>query len=928
MGKLLLILTTVLFWGSSNKANAALVQQDSVKVKTDSLRYTKHIYYQVPLYRKTSATAVVTGKEMVKIPSTTFTNTLGGRVAGLLVSQNSGQPGNEGISLSLRGRTPLLLLDGVVRPLSVLNLEEIETVTILKDAMANAMLGSRAANGAIVVTTKKGIAGKQQITFNAQTSLQRSAQNLYSQPLNSFQYATLYNEAQQNDNRFGISPVTPAYSSAALAAFQNQSDPYLYPDVNWKEQLLKNSSYFSRYSLTANGGNKTARYFVAGEYFNQQGLLNTSDQNNYNTNNEFKGYHIRSNVDMNITSKLTGGIYLLGRILNGNSPGADQTSAIFSSLLSTPNNAYPVFNRDGSLGGNAQYTNNIFGQSTRSGYQTNTQRQIATDFYLRGDLSDLLNGLWVKGKASFTSLVAEDVARSKRFAVFQQNGSTYTQFGTNTEQTNTNEVIAQNRNDYQEFSIGYDPVLEVDHQLSFLLLANRDNLVRNSDLPLTYQGISGHANYSYQDKYIAELGFGYNGSNRYGPSGKNKYALFPAFGLAWNISKENFLKDASWLSNLKISANYGISGGDEAGYYAYLTRYGTTTSAIFGTAAGAQTAYDEIAIGNPNLTYEKTRKANIGVSTSLFRDVLAIEVNYYRDQLYNALIQPGLNSTLLGQDYPLQNIGKYNYSGWEFDASLRKQINNTASYFLSANLTLQQTEVANIAEVNQPYAYMRRTGLQIGQRFGYVAEGLFQSAADIAGKPTIEGYQPQPGDIKYKDQNGDNLINQFDQVAIGNTKPQVFFGLTFGINVKGFDLSALAQGATNRVVNFSGNSFYEFQNTGLGQAYAHHLNRWTPSTAQNATYPRLSLGNNINNQVASTYWLKSGNYIRIKNIELGYTLPPQIISKVKLSALRVFVSGTNLFTIASEELNGVDPEVYMGNYPLQKLATIGVNIKL
>lgn len=910
-------------------------RQDTGRLDTDSLsaRQLQQIYYKVPARLTTTATGTVYGPDITRLPVASFMGALTGRVPGLHASQNSGQPGNEGLTLSLRGRTPVVLIDGIPRPLTVINLEEIESVTVLKDAMATAMLGSRAANGALLVTTKKGRRRKQQITANIQTSLQQPLQNLISRPLNAFDYATLYNEAQANDNRYALNPQAPAYSAAQLEGYRNGSDPFMYPDVNWRDQVLENSSWFSKYSLTASGGGTHARYFVAGEYFNQNGMLRTDSRNTYNTNNSYKGYNIRSNVDLDITSRLSAGIYVLGRILSTNNPGNNNTAGIFSSMLSTPNNAYPVHNRNGSLGGTRQYTNNILAQAQQAGYHQNTKRDILTDFYLKRELDDILPGLWVKARASFTSYVSENIVRNKSFAVYQQNitpdgSESYSRFGVDGTQANSNNVDAQNRMDYQELSLGYDRSFHDRHNLSVLVLANRDNSVVNSSLPLTYTGVSGRIAYNFSGKYIAEAAFGLNGSNRYPVKGDTKYGLFPTIGLGWNISKEGFLREQSWLSHLKLSGTYGLTGWDNPGYFAYVTRYGTSTNAIFGTAAGTQTTIDEMAIGNPDISFEKTTKLNLALEGSFFKDRLWFRTDYYNDRVFDAVIQPGLNSTLLGQAYPDQNIGEYRYTGWEFELGWKHQRSAAFSYYISANLSLQNTTVLNIAEVYQPYAWMRRTGRQIGQRFGYIAEGLFQSDADITGAATMEGYQPQPGDIRYKDQNGDKVINQLDQVAIGPMKPLVFSGLSFGVSLRSFDLNVLAQGVFNRQVSLSGNSFYEFQNNGLGQAYAHHLNRWTPQNAAAANYPRLSLGNNINNHVPSTYWLRSGNFLRLKNIELGYELPQSLIKRIRLSSLRFFVSGTNLFTLASKDLDGADPEEFSGQYPLQRLTTLGVNIKL
>jgi TonB-linked SusC/RagA family outer membrane protein len=910
-------------------------QVDSIPPSVDSgaVKISRNIYYDTDATKSLAATSVVYTQSLVRVPTTSVELGLIGLVPGLQVGQSSGSPGNEGASVSLRGRTPVVIIDGVPRDITTLDFASIESVTVLKDATAMAMLGARGANGAILITTKKGSVRKQQITVSAQTSVQKPLQNLYSQPLHAGDYAKLYNEAQSNDDRYLLAPRPVAYTPEAIEGYRSQSDPALYPNVNWRDEVLKNSARFDRYTFTAEGGNKLARYFVSADHFNQKGLFKTSDQNSYNTNNDFRSYSIRSNVDISITPKLDAGISLYGRLLTGNSPGNNNTSAIYSSLLSTPNNAYPVLNPNGSLGGTRQYTNNILGQATRSGYSINNKRDIMTDLFLKRNLNDILPGLWVKGRATFTSHVSENNVRNKSFAVYQRDISggdriSYETFGVNGTQANSNNVESQYRMDYQELSLGYDKTINDKHKVGLLVLANRDNVVQGSNLPLTYSGISGRVNYDFKNKYLAEVAFGLNGSNRFPDNGSTKYSLFPSLGLGWIVSKEEFLKDASWLSFLKLSASYGLTGWDNASYFAYITRYGLGANAIFGTSAGSLTTLKEFAIGNRGINYQKTAKLNIGLETAFLNNRLAYRLDYYNDKTTGALIQSGRNSALLGQVHPLQNLGKYNYSGVDMELTWRDAVSSVLNYYVSGNIAVQTSKVAYIEEPYYPYEWMNRTDKRIGQRFGYIAEGLFQNEADITGKPTVEGYVPQPGDIKYKDLNGDNIINQFDIAAIGKQKPLIFAGISAGVKYLGFDFNLLGQLELNREINFSGNGFYEFQNGGLGQAYQHHLNRWTPENAAAAEYPRLSIGNNINNHVQSTYWLKNGNFFRLRNVELGYTVPASLSSKVRISSVRIFASLTNPLTITSKQLNGVNPEVYSGQYPLQRLSTVGINIKL
>jgi len=881
------------------------------------------IYTTAPPRQTVASNDAVYNNDIIKSPVTSFRNALTGRLAGLYTLQSSGLPGTDGASLTLRGQTPVIIIDGVVANLTTFDLEEIESITVLKDAVATAMLGVRSSNGALLVTTRKGKEGRQQISFTAQTAIQKPLS--FPKTLNAYDYARLHNEALRND---GIDSAYSGlyYTQAALDAYQNHSDPNKYPDINFRDQITNKTSLLKRYTLSATGGNRFAGYFISLEHINQSGFFKTVDSNSYNTNNNFKSYVIRSNIDVNITPKLNGGIYLLGRILNGNEPGA-ATNTILSNLLNTPANAYPILNQDGSFGGTQIYQNNILAQTIGSGYNQNYKRDVLVNLYLKRSLDEVTPGLWIKAKASFNSTLSENINRSKSFAVYQQNGTAYTQFGTNGTQANGNGIEYQGKTDYEELSVGYDRILKnSNNSINALVLVNRDNSTNGSDLPYTITGTSGRLAYNYKSKYLIEAAFGLNGSNRYPDHGDTKLGFFPAVGLGWNIDKEHFMNSVSFVSRLRLYGSYGKTGWDNAGYFVYYPRFFDGPGAIFGTGAGTVTSITEGTLPNPNITWEKADKLNLGINGAVLKDHLNFKAEYFRNKYYDLLMQRGRNSTLLGNDYPNENIGKNRYSGWEGQLSWQ-QSTKKLQYFISVNVSQVKSKVLYIDEVYRPYDWMRRTGQSVGQRFGYVAEGLFQSQAEINASPATVGYTPQPGDIKYRDMNRDGVIDQNDQIAIGSTDPLMFYGFSFGLSWRGFDFSALLQGVENRDIYLSGPGYWAFQNGGTGQAYNHNLNRRNPANAANANYPRLSYGANTNNDAASTFWVHRGDYLRLKNAEIGYSLPETLISRIKLKTVRVFVNGYNLLTAASSTLDGRDPEAFSGGYPVQRLFNFGINIK-
>lgn len=874
-----------------------------------------------------ASTQTVYNSALQRLPVTSFITALTGQLAGLQTFQISGQPGNDISLSSLQSQgNPTVVIDGIVRPINAFDLEEIESVTVLKDALAVSMLGVRNTNaGVLNVTTRRGTPGQPRISFTVQSAIQQPVK--LPRSLDAYNYALLNNEARTNDG------LTPLYSADDLQKYRDGSDPIGHPNVNWLDQVLRKSSQLNRYTFSATGGNAFSKYFVSLEHLNQSGLLKTSDINKYNTSNDYKAYIVRSNIDLQLSKKLTGGIRLLGRILNSNDSGANfgaGLSSILTNLFSTPALAYPVYNADGSYGGNAQFQNNVWAQTVGSGYREIYTRDVVADFYLRRTLSELTPGLWARATGSYYSSLSETIYRDKTFAVFQQttgaNGQpVYTRYGNNGDQQNNSGINFQTNTTYLEGALGYDRQLG-EHGVHAVALGSRQSYVQGSDLPYTVQGLSGRASYNYQGKYIAEFAFGLNGSNRYPDNGAFRYGFFPAAGLGWNISRENFMAGTqSWLSYLKLYGSAGLTDNDVPGYFTYVQTYFDTSPPYFGTGAGTQFSNSEQVLASTNRTWEKARKVSVGVQGAVLDNHLGFTVEYYNSLQYDLLMQRGRSTTLLGQLYPDENIGRNQYYGVTTQLTYQQNIGQL-SLLAGLNLGLQYTKVLNIDEVYRPYDWMRRTGQPVGQIFGYVADGLFQNAAEVQGAPTIVGYTPQPGDIRYKDLNGDGVINQFDIAPIGRSNPNLPFGVTLGARWKGFDMTVLLQGVLNRTIYLQGATEYAFQNNGFGNAYEQHLDRWTP-TNPGASHPRLGIGNNLNNYAPiSSYWLRDDSYMRLKNVELGYTLPLNLSKRARLQAVRLFANATNLVTFS--QYSRIDPEVFNAAYPQQRLLNFGLNIKL
>ncbi len=879
---------------------------------------------QVPSKLNVASVATISGEAFRTMPGNQLKSALAGRLPGLFVTQsssNSGTVNESAYSLSLRGQSPLIVIDGVPQNISIFDFDEIESVSVLRDALATAMYGPQASNGVMLITTRKGEPGKQKISATVQSSIQKPMKFL--KGLNAFDYATLYNEALDNDG------FAPAYTDADLAAYKNHTDPYGHPDIDWVSEAYKNTTRLDKVNLNISGGNRVATYFVVGEYLHQGGIFKTNeDDNSYKTNNDFNSYMIRSNVNVNLDAKTSVGINLLGRIIESTQPGAT-TNTIRNSIYNTPNNAYPIFNPNDSLGGVLEYKDNTYGQINRSGYQRGYERNLLADLYLKRSLDEITKGLWVKGMASFSGSFLQTINRNKTFAVYQMATSgtdtSYRRFNSDGKQNNTDAVDDQWIQSYAEVDLGYNRKFG-QHGIDALVLYSQTNSRINSDLPLIFKGISGRVAYNFDEKYIAEAVFGYNGFNRY-PEGF-RMRFFPAVGLGWNIHKENFMKDISWLNRLKLYGSFGKTGRSANGYYTFTQYYASATSVYFGTTPNSNYAVGESGLVNPDLDYEKSNKLNIGLEGAVLKDRLAFSIEYYNNNYYDLIRARGKSIAIIGSSYPSENLGKSKHSGMNMMVSWNDRLPSTFEYYVSANFNVAKTKQVFIDEVDQAYEWMKRTGRPVGQAFGYTALGLYRTNADFSkpGVACIDGYTPQLGDIMYKDLDGDGKITVYDESPIGNTKPLMFFGTTLGASYKGFDFNALIQGAINRDVTLANATQWEFQNRGFGQAFEHHLDRWTPNNI-NASYPRLTVGTNVNNHLSnSSYWYKDGSYGRLKFMELGYTFTSPWVKKIKLESFRLFVNATNLITISAYD--GVDPEVYGYSYPIQKTFSGGLTIKL
>ena len=905
------------------------------------------------------ASSTVYTNDLIKYQSATILTGLQGRLKGLNVSPFRGMQllrtdantksdivgaipnvgggiygDNSEFLISARGQSPVAIVDGVERDLYSIDPEAIESVTIQKDALSNMFLGMRSSRGALIITTKNPDAkGGFHLSLTGKFGIS-SALKSGPNPLSAYQYAYLLNEALLNDGK------SPLYTYDDFEAYRNGTSPYLHPDVNWKDAIMNNSTTSQAYNLNVTGGGRVAQYFVSLGYYSENGLFKTSDANSYNTNFKYNRYLITSKVNINVTDEFKVSMSLMGRIEKGNQPGGISGtgySDLLSNVWQTPNNAYPVLNPNGTYGGNASYTQNLYAQTTGSGYISSNTRDVVGTINLKYDFDKLVRGLSVGATGNISSQVRNAIVRTKQAQVFQysitqQGNEAYDKYGDVSSQTNSYRSVSTYQYMYGKMYVDWERQFGM-HGVKASLWGDTRTILNNYDLPMIPSNIGQKVEYNYDNKYFAQAAVTESYYNRY--DNGRRWGTFWAVGLGWDISKEKFM-EASKIDQLKLRATYGHTGNgiDNAGYFSYLKRYNEDGGFWYsnGTSMSNGGSVSEISpLANTLLTWEKGRKVNVGLDLTLLKNRLTLSADYYNDYYYDILQSRGKSIQLLGIAYPAENIGKTRYYGLETQLSWQDHIGKV-NYYVSANWSMEQNKRLFMDEQYVPYDYLKMTGQPTGTIYGLVATG-FLTAKDIAdGYPVMNGFNNiQAGDVKYKDMNGDGEINEFDRTVIGGNKPTCYFGIDLGFEWKGLEVTALIQGAYNRDLYNSDRTLLEgFQVIGqsYGQAYTNLLNRWTPETAETATYPRLTAGGNMynyGNNWNSSLFVQNGNYIRLKNATVSYKLPENFCRNY-LGGLRVkiFVQGQNLLTWSRTRLQ--DPEVTFTSYPLQRTITTGINL--
>lgn len=936
--------------------------------------------------------ATITTKDLTQSPTANINNALAGRLPGLIVNQYAGgEPGVDQSELFIRGKatygnqSAIVIVDGIERDMSYLAPDEIETFTILKDASATAAYGIRGANGVIVITTKRGKAAEK-ATVNLKASIGINQPIGFPEYLGSADYATLYNEARLNDAKMTGADISSLnlFSQQAIDNFRrakgDNSDglgyDWDYYDFAFKPGLQEDVS------LSIRGGTDKVRYYVLANYFSQGGNYKYSNAGEYDSQTKFTRYNFRSNIDININRYLSTRLDLGARITDRNAPGTTAGRLMTICATQPPylpilveenahpqNEEYIQQNPRGMLYGDNIYRYNLLGELSRTGYLNEKNTYLNGSFAMNLDMEFLTKGL--KAEVMFSYDASEGRWINRKLDTYKDGYREYPKYATfmpiegsdaymagghytgayktgnkyDIDQTIGN-GFSHNASDgrtYIQARLDYNRLFSNRHEVTAMLLANRGNRTVNNELAYHSQGITGRFAYYYNQKYLMEFNFGYNGSENFAPG--KRYGFFPAGSIGWVVSEEEFMKKASWIDFLKVRASYGLVGSDNvSSRFPYLAFYGGGSGYDFGNNFGTNVGgTSEGNLANANLTWEKARKLNVGIDFTTLNQRLALTIDAFYEYRFDIITDMNSDGIMgypdiVGKDAALQNLGEVSNRGVDIELSWNDKIGKDFRYYIRPNLTFSRNRLEYKAEVARKNSWRKETGKRLYENFVYVFDHFVadQEGADRLNKI---GYQPWgqliPGDVVYKDLDRNGVIDDEDRTAMGNPRsPELMFGIPFGFQYKNFDFSVLLQGATKSSILLNGAAvfdFPQFEQDKIGRVKKMHLDRWTPETAATAKYPALHYGTHDNNKNGnSSLFLYDASYLRLKNVEIGYNVSPKLLRKFHVQQARIYVQGLNLLTFDKLGDVDIDPETKSGDgaswYPIQKVFNFGIDI--
>ena len=912
--------------------------------------------------KKLTVTGAITNvdvSQMKQFPSSNFTNALAGNVPGIIAMQSSGQPGKStsrfwvrGISTFGASASAMILVDGFERNnIDDLNIEDIESFSVLKDASATAIYGSKGANGVILITTKHGKAGK--ININVKGEASYNTRTITPKFIDAPTYANLLNEARVTRN------LAPQYQPEELALIRSGLDPDFYPNVDWSKLLLKNGAMSYRADLSMSGGGNTARYFVSLSYVEDQGMYNTDEtlRKKYDTNANYKRWNYRMNVDIDVTPTTIIKLGVSGNLNKRNSPGlGDQY--LWSELFGFNALSSPVLYSNGYVPayGNSVPQMNPWVSSTRTGYNEEWDNNIQTNVTVDQKLDFITKGLSFTGRFGYDTYNSNHIYYRLWPAMYRAN-SRDSQGNIIWDKLFEETSMSQksggdgSRHEFLEALLRWDRTFDKLHNFSAVSRFTQDERIQTRNIGTDIknsvskrnQGLAGQLTYNYALRYFIDFNFGYNGSENF--ADHHRYGFFPAFSLAWNVAEEPLVKKAlPWLNMFKLRYSWGKVGNDNMGRFPYLYTldytpnigYNWGSNLTSGTIPGIH--YTQMA--SPNITWEVARKTDFGFDFVAFDNKFSLTMDYFHEKRTGIFIQRMFLPDITGlESYPWANVGAVKSKGFDGNFQYKDHIGEI-NWTVRGNITYSKNTILERDEENNVYAYQYGKGYRVNQQRGLIALGLFRDYDDIRNSPKQSWGTVQPGDIKYKDVNGDGIVDDGDRVAIGATDtPSLIYGLGASVSWRGFDLNLHFQGAGKYTFLINSGAVNAFRDGRWGNILQGITdNRWISSDISgtketenpNAPYPRLSYGYNLNNQQSSSFWLRNGRFLRLKNLDIGYTLPKPMVNTIHLESVRIYISGQNLITWSPFKL--WDPELDSRQrgqiYPITRSFTAGIQISL
>ncbi|MDR2086764.1 MAG: TonB-dependent receptor [Dysgonamonadaceae bacterium] len=919
----------------------------------------------------TGSVSAITAREIRNIPTSSVQNALTGKLPGFFSQQRSGQPGKDasdffirGVSsLNTDGNQPLIVVDDIqysYDQLQQININEIESISILKDASTTAIYGIKGANGVLVVKTRRGVEGSPQVNVRLETGIQMPVRT--PKFLNSYETVTLVNEAYRND---GLETQQP-FSAEDLLLFQTGEDPYGHPDVNWYDEIFDPIAYQQNANLDISGGSQRLKYFITGGMFSQNGLVKDfSDPfNEVNTNYYYNRFNYRSNLDFDVTEKTNLRLDITSRFMNINEPRSmNATGEIYDFSKMHPYSA-PVKNPDGSYAyiydtDGKQPTLNA--RLANEGYKRTRRFDSNFLFEANQDFDFIVKGLTAKLRVAYSS-IDENYRQAVRgeYPTYHYDSATdsYTIHPSKNYAYGTYMINGDQEKSIKDLNLqgflNYETTFRKDHNLKLMLIYNRQSKTVDKDgitsaaVPANFEGYSTAVSYNFQNKYLFDLNMAYNGTDRFGKD--NRFGFFPSLAAGYSISEEDFFRDRfSDFQLLKLRASYGLVGSDVAPGNRYLYKHvykqgdGYPFGPSGGEGGGIQPSYKEDALGNDYVTWEKAKKFDVGIDANFF-DKWSLTLDYFRDYRFDQLVERQDVSKILGVNVSPTNVAETVNRGMDGQIGFQTKIGQV---FFNTNFVFSyaKNKVLFKAEAQQRYPWLAETGHAIGQPFGYHFIGFYsQEDIDIivAGNKTADGkiavaipntdVPVQAGDLKYQDLNGDGVIDDFDKKAIGRPNlPSTTLGWTFGAQYKGFSISVLLQGSFDYSFSVIGTGIESFKS----QFQPVHLTRWTQERAnagEPINFPRLTRNPaTVNSAEAymSDFWLINAWYMRLKTVDLAYQIPSKILPS-KIGSARLYLNAYNLFTLTNYDKYQQDPEIKTNSagdaYMNQRVINLGLQL--